>query len=107
MNNRILGWGVPFVWAGIWAAITVPWVRSVMAKEKKSWEEDSAIVAEVKKETAPPAAAPGPMAEKASESSTLRGSTAGQQDESANGPKDAAKPDEGQSASRPPEGTTV
>ena len=103
MNNRILGWGVPFVWAGIWAAITVPWVRSVMAKEKKDWEEDSAIMAEVKKETAPLAAATGLMAKKASESSTLRDSTAVQQDESANGQKEATKPDEGQSASRPSE----
>jgi hypothetical protein len=51
-----------------------------MAKEKKSWEEDSAgaITAE-EGSAAPPAAAPGPLAEKASESSTLRGS--GQQDE--------------------------
>jgi len=98
-----IGWGVPFVWAGIWAAITVPWVRSVMAKEKKDWEEDSAIMAEVKKETAPLAAATGLMAEKASESSTLRDSTAVQQDESANGQKEATKPDEGQSASRPSE----
>ena len=103
MNNRILGWGVPFVWAGIWAAITVPWVRSVMAKEKKDWEDDSAIMAEVKKETAPPAAATGLTAEKASESSTLRDSTTVQQDESANGQKEATKLDEGQSASRPSE----
>jgi len=102
-----IGWGVPFLWAGIWAAITVPWVRSVMAKEKKGWEEDSAIVAEVKKGIAPPAAAPGPLAEKASESSTLRGSVAGQQDEGINGQKDAAKTDRGQSASRPSIQTNV
>jgi hypothetical protein len=51
-----------------------------MAKEKKSWEEDSACaVAQEEGSVAPPAAAPGPLAEKASESSTLRGS--GQQDE--------------------------
>jgi hypothetical protein len=107
LTDRILGWGVPFLWAGIWAAITVPWVRSVMAKEKKGWEEDSAIVAEVKKGTAPPAAAPGPLAEKASESSTLRGSVAGQPDDNASKQKDTAKPHEGQSASRPTINTAV
>jgi hypothetical protein len=51
-----------------------------MAKEKKSWEEDSACAVTAEEgSAAPPAAAPGPPAEKASESSTLRGS--GQQDE--------------------------
>ncbi|KUJ15886.1 uncharacterized protein LY89DRAFT_567853, partial [Mollisia scopiformis] len=34
-----IGWGVPFLWAGIWAAITVPWVRSTMGKERRGWEE--------------------------------------------------------------------
>jgi hypothetical protein len=74
---KILGWGVPFLWAGIWASITVPWVRSVMEKERRNWEEDSASVAGgsiAEKGAAPPAAAPGPLAEKASESSSLRGS---------------------------------
>ncbi|KAH8805340.1 hypothetical protein F5884DRAFT_678510 [Xylogone sp. PMI_703] len=56
-----IGWGVPFVWAGIWAAITVPWVRAVMAHEKQSWIEDAAIMAEVKTGHAPPAAAPAPL----------------------------------------------
>ena len=35
------GWGVPFFWALIWAAITVPWVRHVMHKETVTWEEDN------------------------------------------------------------------
>jgi hypothetical protein len=77
----ISGWGVPFLWAGIWGAITLLWVRSVMAMEKKSWQEDSAIVAEVKETPGPPAVAPGPLAGKASESSTLRGSVVGRHDE--------------------------
>jgi hypothetical protein len=34
------GWGVPFLWAGIWGAITVPWVRSVMHMERTKWEEE-------------------------------------------------------------------
>ena len=34
------GWGVPFLWAGIWAAITVPWVRRVMHHETEAWEGD-------------------------------------------------------------------
>jgi hypothetical protein len=69
------------VWAAIWAAITVPWVRSAMAKEKKSWEEDSASVVDAEKKPAASAAvAPGPLAEKVSESSTLRGSTVDRHD---------------------------
>ncbi|KAG4423126.1 hypothetical protein IFR04_003763 [Cadophora malorum] len=39
-----IGWGVPFLWAGIWAAITVPWVRSVMKKEKESWEAETKMM---------------------------------------------------------------
>ncbi|KAG4434698.1 hypothetical protein IFR05_009808 [Cadophora sp. M221] len=39
-----LGWGIPFLWAGIWAAITVPWVRSVMKKEKESWEAETKMM---------------------------------------------------------------
>jgi hypothetical protein len=52
-----------------------------MAKEKKSWEEDSAsVIDEEKKPAAPAAVAPGPLAEKVSESSTLRGSTVDRHD---------------------------
>lgn len=73
LADRIAGWGVPFLWAGVWAAITVPWVRSAMARERHGWEDDSAIEAGKEEESAPPANAPGPLAEKASEASTLGG----------------------------------
>ncbi|PBP15750.1 hypothetical protein BUE80_DR013546, partial [Diplocarpon rosae] len=39
-----IGWGVPFVWATIWAGITVPWVRSVMAKERSSWAAETKMM---------------------------------------------------------------
>lgn len=106
MPNVILGWGVPFLWGGIWAAITVPWVRSVMAKERKSWEEDSAVVDEAIG-SAPAAAAPGPLAEKTSESSTLRGSVAGRHAEDAYDVKKIAITEGGEGTSRLSEGTTV
>jgi len=38
-----IGWGVPFVWAGIWAAISIPWVRREMHKEKETWELDCGV----------------------------------------------------------------
>ncbi|OAP56249.1 hypothetical protein AYL99_09428 [Fonsecaea erecta] len=38
-----IGWGVPFVWVGIWTAITIPWVRRDMHKETVTWEEDCGI----------------------------------------------------------------
>lgn len=34
---------MPFGWAGIWAAITVPWVRRDMRVERETWELDSGI----------------------------------------------------------------
>jgi hypothetical protein len=69
------GWGVPFLWAGIWAAITVPWVRSVMHKERTSWEEESKIMTSTMlKSSAPAAGAQGTEGDtqgnKNSESST-------------------------------------
>jgi hypothetical protein len=96
-----LGWGVPFLWAGIWAAITVPWVRSVMAKERKSWEEDTAIVGD-----APAALAPR-LTEKTSEVSTLRDSVAARPDEDVNGEKKTTTPEGGEGPSRLSGGTTV
>lgn len=36
-----IGWAVPFIWAGIWGAITVPWVRAVMHKEKMTWQKET------------------------------------------------------------------
>ena len=76
-----------------------------MAKEKKSWEEDSTCaVAQEEGSAAPPAAAPGPLAEKASESSTLRGS--GQHNEDMNELKITTDLDGGQNSWRHSEGTT-
>jgi hypothetical protein len=40
---ELLGWGVPFVWIGIWTVITIPWVRHDMHKETVTWEEDCGI----------------------------------------------------------------
>jgi hypothetical protein len=97
------------VWAAIWAAITVPWVRAAMARERKGWEEDSASVIDEEKQPAPPPVAPGPLAGKASESSTLRGSEADRHPYT-NGTiqkKDNANNDGGESSSRPSDGTTV
>jgi hypothetical protein len=77
-----------------------------MAKEKKSWEEDSTCaVAQEEGSVAPPAAAPGPLAEKASESSTLRGS--GQHNEDMNELKIATDLDGGQNSWRRSEGTAI
>ncbi|KAJ5035157.1 uncharacterized protein L3040_008415 [Drepanopeziza brunnea f. sp. 'multigermtubi'] len=39
-----IGWGVPFLWAIIWAVITVPWVRKVMARERSSWETETKMM---------------------------------------------------------------
>lgn len=38
------GWAVPFIWAGIWTALTIPWVRSSLHKEKISWEEETGFM---------------------------------------------------------------
>ncbi|KAL3421191.1 hypothetical protein PVAG01_07636 [Phlyctema vagabunda] len=66
-----IGWGVPFLWAGIWAAITVPWVRAVMHKETVSWEEETGMMeSRMTKTIVPPSLGQDPPARKASESST-------------------------------------
>jgi len=66
-----IGWAVPFIWAAIWAAITVPWVRSALHTERTKWEEESSIISDTMKPVnAPPAAAHGPLNERASEAST-------------------------------------
>ncbi|RVX69644.1 hypothetical protein B0A52_06708 [Exophiala mesophila] len=43
------GWGVPFVWAGIWAAITIPWMKREMVCERETWEMDFGISPSEKK----------------------------------------------------------
>jgi len=44
-----IGWGVPFLWAAIWAAISVPWVKRDMHLETETWELDNGIVPPDKK----------------------------------------------------------
>ena len=107
MANSILGWGVPFLWACIWATITVPLVRAVMRQERKSWEEDSLIMADVEKPSAPPADAPGPLIGKETESSTLRCSDHGRNDDVTNGHKSGTNNEDGEGASKPSEATTA
>lgn len=38
--NHETGWGVPFVWAAIWAGISVVWVRRDLYQEAEEWEMD-------------------------------------------------------------------
>jgi len=102
-----IGWGVPFLWACIWATITVPLVRAVMRQERKSWEEDSLIMADVEKRSAPPADAPGPLIGKETESSTLRCSDHGRNDDVTNGHKSGTNNEDGEGASKPSEATTA
>ncbi|KAL5391501.1 hypothetical protein DPSP01_001365 [Paraphaeosphaeria sporulosa] len=33
----IVGWVLPFLWAGIWTAITIPWVQRSLAHEYEQW----------------------------------------------------------------------
>lgn len=33
----VVGWVLPFVWAGIWAAITIQWVKRDLKKEYEQW----------------------------------------------------------------------
>lgn len=33
----VVGWVVPFLWAGIWTAITIPWVQRDLEKEYTGW----------------------------------------------------------------------
>jgi hypothetical protein len=77
-----------------------------MAKERRSWESDSAIIAEEQRENAPAANAPGPLAEKASDDSTLRGHD---DDANLNAENKTAvlDNDNGESAKRNSEATTV
>lgn len=34
-----VGWALPFIWAGVWTAITFPWVKSSLRKEERNWLE--------------------------------------------------------------------
>jgi hypothetical protein len=35
----VVGWILPFLWAGVWAAITIPWVQRDLEKEYNDWTE--------------------------------------------------------------------
>ncbi|PIG86103.1 hypothetical protein AARAC_008474 [Aspergillus arachidicola] len=39
-HTSALGWSLPFVWAGVWTLITIPWVQSDLRREKKAWAEN-------------------------------------------------------------------
>ncbi|KAF1987651.1 hypothetical protein K402DRAFT_462537 [Aulographum hederae CBS 113979] len=36
----VLGWTIPFVWAGLWTVITTYWVKWALAAEEKQWAEE-------------------------------------------------------------------
>jgi hypothetical protein len=36
----VLGWCIPFVWAGLWALITTKWVQKSLAEEQAKWAEE-------------------------------------------------------------------
>jgi len=33
----VVGWVLPFLWAGVWTAITIPWVQRELKKEYQEW----------------------------------------------------------------------
>lgn len=33
----VVGWILPFLWAGVWTAITIPWVQRELTKEYEEW----------------------------------------------------------------------
>ncbi|KAF2684767.1 hypothetical protein K458DRAFT_417632 [Lentithecium fluviatile CBS 122367] len=35
----VVGWVLPFLWAGIWTALTIPWVQKSLAREYEEWTE--------------------------------------------------------------------
>ncbi|KAF2790920.1 hypothetical protein K505DRAFT_327242 [Melanomma pulvis-pyrius CBS 109.77] len=35
----VVGWTVPFIWAGVWTAITIPWVQRSLKHEYEQWTE--------------------------------------------------------------------
>jgi hypothetical protein len=36
-----VGWTVPFLWAGLWTLITIPWVQADLRREKEAWRRNS------------------------------------------------------------------
>ncbi|KAL7276068.1 hypothetical protein RUND412_000947 [Rhizina undulata] len=37
-----LAWGLPFVWAGLWAVITIKWVQKMLKEEEETWDVNGA-----------------------------------------------------------------
>jgi hypothetical protein len=42
----VIGWSLPFLWAGIWTLVTWWYVRRKLAEEKKAWAEEVTAKAE-------------------------------------------------------------
>lgn len=38
----VIGWSVPFIWAGVWVLITIWYVKKKLREEKKAWSEEVA-----------------------------------------------------------------
>jgi hypothetical protein len=36
-NTIQVGWVLPFLWAGVWTALTIPWVQRELKKEYEEW----------------------------------------------------------------------
>jgi len=36
----VVGWTVPFLWAGVWAIITTKWVQRSLKEEESVWQEE-------------------------------------------------------------------
>lgn len=70
-----IGWAVPFIWAAIWAVITVPWVRSALYKEKISWEEEEKMMTSTMLKPPVPPAGRNSGANKVSEEPSSSGET--------------------------------
>ncbi|KAH8652223.1 hypothetical protein BX600DRAFT_441119 [Xylariales sp. PMI_506] len=39
--SYVVGWSLPFVWAGVWAALTTVYVKWELAREKKLWAAEA------------------------------------------------------------------
>ncbi|KAK2807997.1 hypothetical protein FQN50_005079 [Emmonsiellopsis sp. PD_5] len=38
-----IGWTLPFVWAGVWTLITIPWVQADLRREKAAWVQNARL----------------------------------------------------------------
>lgn len=39
-TSYVIGWSVPFVWAGVWAMATIWYVKKELKREKVAWAEE-------------------------------------------------------------------